>query len=67
MVVQVTAKNEEDTIKNEGPIALTTFNINFSDTQRAAYSEISNGIWPNAKNDEDPIKNEGTRLLTRLG
>ena len=33
MVVLVTCKNEEDSIKSEGARVLTTLNINFSDAQ----------------------------------
>ena len=33
MVVLITCKNEEDTIKNEGARVLTALNINFSDAQ----------------------------------
>ena len=33
MVVLVTCKNEEDPIKNEGAIVVTTLFINFSDAQ----------------------------------
>ena len=33
MVVLVTCKNEEDSIKNEGPRVFTTLYIDFSDTQ----------------------------------
>ena len=33
MIVPVTCKNEEDSIKNEGARVFTTLYINFSDTQ----------------------------------
>ena len=35
MVAHVTAKHEEDLIKNEGARMLTTLNINFSDIQES--------------------------------
>ena len=77
VVVLVTCKNEEDSIKNEGARVFTTVCIDFSHT-RAAYSVICERILPKfeliqafmhdlvtCKNEEDPIKNEGaiTRFL----
>ena len=43
MVVLVTCKNEEDSIKNEGTRVLTRLYmyVDFSDTQRAANSAVS--------------------------
>ena len=67
MVVPLTYKNEEDSIKNEGARVLTRF------------SPVLGRIKPNfelvrdimvvlitCKNEEDSIKNEGARVLTRF-
>ena len=42
-------KNDENQIKNEGAIVLTTLNIIFFKHSRAANSTISSGIWPKFK------------------
>ena len=73
MVVLVTCKNEEDSIKNEGARVVTTLFINFKD----AHSKMSDGILTKfklikafivvlivCKNEEDPFKIKRTRVVT---
>ena len=77
IVVLVTCKNEDDSIKNEGARVFTTLYINFSDAQGQITPESVVGIWPNfdftqafmhsivtCKNEDDSIKNEGARVVT---
>ena len=79
MVVLLTCKNEEDSIKNEGDRVLTRLYVDFFRRSKGANSAVSGGIPPKYKliqalkavlvthkNKEDPIKNEGYRVLTRL-
>ena len=79
MVVLLTCKNEEDSIKNESVRVLTRLYVIFFRRSRAAKSEVSGGILPKfeliqdfivrlhtCKNKEDPIKNEDSRVLTRF-
>ena len=79
MVVLVTCKNEEDSIKNEGARVFTTLYIIFFRRRMAAYSVICGGILPKfelvqafmhvlvtRKNKEDQTKNEGARVFTRF-
>ena len=79
MVVLLTCKNEEDSIKNEGARVFTTLYINFSDTQGqiTPKSVMVSGRNFNSfmlscmslfnvtcKNKDDSIKNEGARVFT---
>ena len=80
MHVQVTCKNEDDSIKTEGARVVTTlFHYKYGDfsCSRAANSAVHSRIWPNfevictlmvvlitCKNEEDPIKKEGARVFT---
>ena len=77
MVVLLTCKNEENPIKNEGGRVVTTFYINFSDTQRQIFPEsvVVSGlkfeliqalmhVLVTCKNEDDSIKNEGVRVVT---
>ena len=71
MGVLVACKNEEDPIKNEGAIVVTTLFFLFFTFSRAANSEVSDGILPKfepiqafmvdlvtCKNEEDPLENK---------
>ena len=73
----VACKNEEDPIKNEGARVVTTFFIDFSDTQGLLIPKSVMESSPNSKliqaymgglvtckNEEDPSINEGTRVVT---
>ena len=82
MHVLVTCKNEDDSIKNEGARAVTTFFLLyvyvFFRRSRVAYSAALSPIWPfqthprlydcscTCKYEKDPIKNEGGRVFTIL-
>ena len=50
MVVLVTCKNEEDTIKNGGASVFATSFIDFSDAQRqlTPYLNVESGLIPNS-------------------
>ena len=75
MDVLLTCKNEEDSIKNEGPRVLSRIYVDFQ-TLKAGYSTISCEIPPKFEliqafmvvrstcKNEDPIKNKGARALT---
>ena len=78
MVVLITCKNEEDSIKNEGARVLFLC-IDFFRRPRAAYTIVCGGILPKfeliqafmhvlvtCKNEEDPIKDEVDRVFTRF-
>ena len=78
MVVLVTCKYEEDSIKIEGARVLTRLYVIFSDAQGQP-TPVGGRILPKfeliqafivvlvtCKNEEDPIKNEGARVLTRF-
>ena len=78
MDVLITCKYEEDPIKNEGAIVVTTL-CQFFRRARADNSGVGGGIWPKfvliqafihvlttCKNEDDRIENEGTRVFTRL-
>ena len=77
MIVLVTCKYEEDSIKNEGARVFTTL-YNFSDAQ-GQITGVGGGIWSKfeliqafmhdlvtCKNEDDRIQNEGARVFTRL-
>ena len=77
IVVLVTCRNEEDSIKNEGARVFTTLYIDFFRHSRAGNSAISGRIWLKfkliqafmhalvfCKNLDDPIKSKGARVLT---
>ena len=69
MVVIVTCKNEEDSIKTEGARVFTTLNIDFSDAQgqltpyggilpKSKLIQAFMHIFVTCKNEEDSIKNK---------
>ena len=78
MVVLITCKNDEDSIKNDGARVVTTLFTDFSDDkQQLPVTEVSDGILlkfkpiqafmtdlVTCKNEEDPLENEGTRVVT---
>ena len=77
MVVQVTCKNEEDSIKNEGTKVATRLYADFFRRSRADNSIVNGVIWQKfeliqafmhvlitCKNEEEQIKNEGPHLAT---
>ena len=77
MVVLVTCKKDEDSIKNEGARVVTTLSINFLRCSRAANSIKGDGILTKfkpiqafivvlliSKYEEDPFKIESTRAVT---
>ena len=80
MVVFVTFKNKENTIKNEEARVVTTLYINFSGAQgqltpysvmasTSRNSNLSRLLWLSslpARNEDKPIKDEGARVLTIL-
>ena len=78
MIVLLTCKNEEVSIKNEGARVATRLYLDFS-LSKADNSLVSDRIWLNfeliqafmivlltCKNEEVSIKNEGARVATRL-
>ena len=81
MIVLITSKNEEDSIKNEGTSLrlFTTLYIDFFRCSRTDNYGVRCGIWPKfeliqtfmhvivtCKNEDDSIKNEGASVVTTL-
>ena len=79
MVVLVTCKNEEDSIKNEGARLFTTLYIYFSDAQgqltplsvvpKFKLIQAFMHVFVTCKNKDDPIKDEGaiSPIISLLG